>query len=101
MTKQAKITMETSSLFMLRAQTAERAWCAQCAAESEVVALDRIGVISNLDREALEEWLNSGTIHRLEPPNGSPLICLNSLLTWIQTTNCGFPPPRAMRKEDQ
>lgn len=101
MTKHAKITVETTSLWMLQAQTDERAWCAQCAAESEVVRLDRIGVISNLDREALEEWINSGRIHRLDSPDGSSAICLNSLLAWIQTTTCGFPPPRAMRKEDQ
>jgi hypothetical protein len=100
-TKSVRITVETSSLLMLRAQTAERAWCEQCATESEVVALDRIGVISNLDREALEEWLNSGTIHRLESPNGSPLICRNSLLIWIQTTTCGFPQLRVVREEDQ
>jgi len=101
MTKQTKITVETSSLLLLRAQTAERAWCAQCAAESEVVALDRIGVISNLDREALEEWLNSGRIHRLDSPEGSSAICLTSLLAWIQNTTCGFPPLRVVREEDQ
>ena len=101
MTKQAKITVETTSLLMLQAQTAERAWCAQCAAESEVVALDRIGVISNLDREAMEEWLNSGRIHRLDSHDGSSAICLNSLLVWIQTTTRGFPAPRATCKEDQ
>ena len=101
MTKQAKITVETTSLLMLQAQTAERAWCAQCSAESEVVALDKIGVISNLDREALEEWLNSGRIHPIDLPDGSSAICLNSILAWIQNPTCGFPPLRFVRKEDQ
>lgn len=101
MTKQARNIVETSSLLMLRTQTVERAWCAQCGAESEVAALDRIGVISNLNREALEEWLNSGGIHRLDFPDGSSAICLNSLLAWIQNSTCGFPPPHAVHEEDQ
>ena len=100
MTKQAKITAETSSLLMLRTQTAERAWCAQCGAESEVVALDTICLISNLDREALEEWLNSGKIHWLHCSDGSSAICLTSLLGWIQNTTCGFPPLRVVREEE-
>ena len=101
MTKQAKITVETSSLLMLRTQTAERAWCAQCAAESEMVALDRVGVISNLDDEALEEWLNSGKIHRLESTDGSSALCLTSLLAWIQNITCGLAPLRVVREEDK
>jgi hypothetical protein len=101
MGKQSRITLETSSLLVLQAQTAERVWCAQCCAETEAIALDRIGVISNVDHDALDEWLNSENVHRLTSPNGSPVICLNSLLAWIQTTTRGFPPSRAMRKEDQ
>ena len=101
MTNPAKISVETSSLLILRTQAAERAWCPQCGAESEMVALDRIGVVSNLDREALEEWLNSGRIHRLDSSNGSSVICLTSLLVWIQDTTCGFPPLRVLREEDQ
>lgn len=101
MTKPTKITVETNSLFLLQAQIAERAWCAQCTAESELVALDRIGVISNLNREELEEWLNAGGIHRVDTSDGASFICLTSLLAWIQQTTCGFPLSRAMCKEDQ
>ena len=38
------------------------------------------GVISNLERRALEEWLDSGELHRSQGADGSTLICLNSLL---------------------
>lgn len=101
MAKHSKITLETSSLLVLQAQTSERSWCAQCGAETELIALDRIGVISNVDGEALEEWLNSEKIHRLHSADDLPAICLNSLLTWIQSTTRGFPPSSAMRKEDR
>ena len=85
MAKQRTIT-ETRSLLILQGQSSERAWCAQCAAESRVVALHEISVVSNLDRQALEEWLNSGEIHRLRSTDGSPAICLNSLLARVLNT---------------
>jgi hypothetical protein len=42
------------------------------------------GVISNLDQPALEEWLNSKELHRLETTDGSAQICLNSLVALVQ-----------------
>jgi hypothetical protein len=62
------------------------AWCAACAAEGEVIALEEVGLISNLERSALEEWLNSGNLHRLQSADGSTFICLKSLLTRLQKT---------------
>lgn len=86
MAKQTKITIETDSLFILRGRNSRRTWCPQCAAEREMIALENLGVISNLDRPALQEWLNSGELHRLEKADGSVLICLNSLLAHVRNT---------------
>ena len=85
MAKQKTIT-ETRSLLILQGQASERAWCPQCAAEIGVIALQEIGVVSNLDRQALEEWLNSGEIHRLQSTDGVPALCLNSLLARVLNT---------------
>jgi hypothetical protein len=85
MTKRT-ITIETSSLMMLRGRSSRRTWCPVCQAEGEVIALEDVGVISNLERTALEEWLNSGELHRPEAADGSTLICLNSLLTYVHKT---------------
>lgn len=86
MPKQTKVTIETDSLLILRGRNSNRAWCPQCTAEAEIIALENVGVISNLDRSAVEEWLNSGELHRSMSANGSPLICLNSLLARVQNT---------------
>jgi hypothetical protein len=86
MAKQTKITIETDSLLILRSRNSRRAWCPLCAAEGEMIALENAGVISNLDRPALEEWLNSGNLHRSQAADGSVLICLNSLLARVQNT---------------
>jgi hypothetical protein len=86
MGKQTKITIETDSLLILRGRASRRTWCAGCGAEAEMIALDDCGVISNLDRTALEAWLNSGQLHRSHTSEGAALICLNSLLARVQST---------------
>jgi hypothetical protein len=86
MARQTKITIETESLLVLRARSTRHAWCAACAAKGEVIALEEVGLISNLERSALEEWVNSGNLHRWQTADGSTLICLNSLLTRLQKT---------------
>ena len=81
-----KITIETESLLILRGRASRRTWCPQCAAETEMIALESLGVVSNLDRSALEAWLNSGELHRSQSIDGSAQICLNSLLARVQKT---------------
>ena len=86
MAKQTKVTIETDSLLIVRGGNSTRAWCSQCGAEVEVIALENTGVVSNLERPALEEWLNSVELHRTLTVDGSSLICLNSLLARVQNT---------------
>jgi hypothetical protein len=86
MSRQTKITIETDSLLIVQSRKSRRGWCPLCAAEGDMIALENAGVISNLDRPALEEWLNSGNLHRSQAADGSVLICLNSLLARVQNT---------------
>ena len=89
MTRQTRITIETDSLLFLRGRNSIRAHCPLCRAESEMVALESLQVVSNLDRPSLEEWINSGDLHRLQRDDGSTLICLNSLLARVRNTQTG------------
>jgi len=86
MAKQTRITIETDSLLILRGRNSRRGWCPLCAAEGEMIALENAGVISNLERRALEEWLNSGELHRSQAADGSAVVCLNSVLARVQNT---------------
>jgi hypothetical protein len=86
MAKQTNITIETDSVLILRGRSSTRAWCARCGAEAEMIALENVGVISNLDRSSVEEWLNSADLHRSRTSKGSESICLNSLLARVQNT---------------
>jgi hypothetical protein len=84
MAKQTRVTIETDSLLILRSGGALRAMCPECAAEVEVIALENAGVVSNLDRNGLEEWLNSKERHRPQSTDGTTLLCLNSLLALVR-----------------
>lgn len=84
MVKQTKITIETDSLLILRGRSSTRAWCPLCRAEAEMIDIEKAGVLSNLNRPALEEWLNSAELHRSRTSEGSVLVCLNSLLARVQ-----------------
>ena len=102
MAKHVMITIETSSLLILRSRNSIRAWCPQCAAQGEMIALANTSAISTLDQRALEQWLNSGDLHRSHAIDGSPLICLNSLLARMQNTqpaNCGITRLPNTKKE--
>ncbi len=99
MAKHTRITIETDSLLIVRGRSTLRAWCSRCAAEVEVVALEETGVMSNLERPELEEWLNSGEFHRLQAADGSTLMCLNSLLARVQKTTTIEPGISAATKQ--
>ena len=92
MAKPTKITVETDSLMIVRGRNSTRAWCPRCGAEAEMVALETVGVITNLDRPAFEEWLNSGALHRSQSADGSEQVCLNSLLDRVLKTKTSQPP---------
>jgi hypothetical protein len=99
MAKQTKITIETDSLLILRGRSSRRAWCPRCTAEVDTIALEDAGVVSNLEPAALEEWLNSGELHRLQAADGSTLTCLNSLLARVQKTTTTQPGASAATKQ--
>jgi hypothetical protein len=81
--KQTKITLETDSLLVMRGVLLRR-WCPECAAESEVLPFDGIGFISNLTLSEVQAWLECESIHHSQAPDGTHLICLNSLLKRLQ-----------------
>jgi hypothetical protein len=80
MGKRTTITIETSSLLILSSRSTVRSWCPKCAAEQQMIAFENTG------ERALEQWLNSGELHRSQTDGGSWLICLNSLLACVQNT---------------
>ena len=86
MAKQTMITIETQSLLILRRGVPGVHGVRSVRPKGKMIALENTGVISNLERRALEDWLNSGELHRSRAGDGSELICVNSLLARVQNT---------------
>lgn len=51
-----------------------------------MIALGEGGIISSLERAALEKWLKSKHVHWSQASDGSTLVCLSSLLAHLQKT---------------
>ena len=77
--KQTTITIETTSLLILRTGNSRTAWCPKCGAEVQMLEFST-GEISTLDQLPRD-------VHRSNAPDGAALICLNSLLARVQTEN--------------
>lgn len=80
MAKHTKITVESDTLLVLRGRRSLRAWCPWCCAESEMIPLNGVGVISNLNPPEVEAWIESEDLHHTTAAGGAPMICLNSML---------------------
>jgi hypothetical protein len=86
MARQTRIRIETESLLVLKGGRSLRGWCPRCQAESELIPMEGVGVISNLAPAAVEAWISSEELHHSRSADDLPLICLNSLLKRVQRT---------------
>ena len=89
MTKRTTITVETESRLILRARGAQRAWCAKCGAETELIAPDSPLALQILGD--VRQLLESGQLHQIEAADGLALPCLNSLLALVRKTKTEKP----------
>ena len=80
MAKRTRITIETNSLLVLRGRMALRSWCAECGAEAEMIAVNEVGVVSNMPAAEVQVWMESADLHHTTTADGATLICLNSML---------------------
>src|SRR5215831_12211319 len=83
MAKQVTITIETNSLVVMNARDLGRMWCPRCGTDREVLRLGPYLPGDDGVSETLRQLIASGDVHLQEAPDGSALICLNSLLGFI------------------
>jgi hypothetical protein len=76
----ATITIETTTLVVVRNRSPHRAWCPGCAGEREMVALGDINGLPSVGRQSVERWLEGSRLHLIRGRDGVLLICLPSLL---------------------
>ena len=86
MGESTRVTIETASLLIFRGRISHHAWCAQCAAAVEMIALEGTKVLSNPLPHELEQWFSSSQLHRSHTADGTELVCLKSLLARVQSS---------------
>lgn len=74
-----RITVETETLTVIRRAVLERAWCPACAAETDVIRLNRQS-LGEASAVQLRQWADTGRLHRLHADSDIQQICLPSLL---------------------
>jgi hypothetical protein len=83
--KRTEITIETDHILVIRRYRSTRAWCPGCACEVDMVDPEAAEVFTAASRQAfsrrsLQDSAWARQWHTAEGPEGSVLICLESLL---------------------
>jgi hypothetical protein len=93
--KRTEITLETDRIWIIRRSRSRRAWCAECGREVDMVGLKEAETLSGMTQPTLSQPLtnqpltgqpmlpgcgDSGGWHWSQAADGSPLVCLESLV---------------------
>ena len=75
--RRIEITVETEWMLTIRRRGGNRLWCQQCGREVEVV---RAEILAGTGQLQLGTGAEAKAWHLFESPDGTPLVCLESLL---------------------
>jgi|HubBroStandDraft_5_1064220.scaffolds.fasta_scaffold04760_3 hypothetical protein len=75
--KRIEITIETEWMLTIRRSGCSRLWCRQCGCEADVVQAE---TLTGMGQPRLGEGAEVKKWHLIEGPDGTPLVCLESLL---------------------
>ena len=83
--KRTEITLETDRIWIIRKSRSTRGWCAKCGREVDMVGLKEAGALFGMSRPGMTESMLPGgggawDTHWSQATDGSPLVCLESLL---------------------
>jgi hypothetical protein len=73
-----RITVETETLVLVRRAKAVLAWCPDCRAEVDVIALDKL--TEPVTAAQIHEWFGANDLHFWQMAEGSVRICVKSIL---------------------
>ena len=76
------ITRETHELIIVTRPTEPsiRRWCAECAAEIDMLTPDEAAAVAGVTTRMIYAWLEAGRIHHTEAAEGNVLVCPKRLL---------------------
>lgn len=82
--KTIQVTVETDGIWIIRKSRTTRRWCAECQREVDMVGLKEAAVLWGKDLQPMTAQpmlaaVDSQGWHWSQAPDGSPLLCLESL----------------------
>lgn len=78
--KRTEITVETNQTVVIRQQSRfVRAWCDGCTQPVKLVTAEEAAALAGVTARAIYAFVEAKKVHFTETPDGSLLICLNSL----------------------
>ncbi len=82
--KTTRVTVETDTLMVIRRAKAVLAWCPDCRAQVNVIALGRDSLAEAATATQLQQWLDTGKLHLWQQADGPAQICVPSLLQCVE-----------------
>lgn len=84
--KKILITTESAEVFIVRfnGRSNIRGFCADCAAESDLLTLDEAVTFSGKGTRELVRRVESGEVHSIETSSGHLLVCRSSLTEFLE-----------------
>ncbi len=83
--KTTRITVETDTLMIVRRARTISAWCPDCRAEVDAIALGSDSLAEAATASQIQQWLDSGKLHFWQHADGPAQICVPSLLQSIES----------------
>jgi hypothetical protein len=78
--KTTQVTVETDRFLVIRRRLTKRGWCRDCACEVDMIELAEVQALTNKSQLDLRDGSLSQSWHFSENADGTPLVCLESLL---------------------
>lgn len=83
--RRTQITWETRRIVMTTAVSRNMsAWCTTCAAPTTWLDLLQAAACRDVPFSQVQSWLATGHLHTIPPATHPLLICLNSLLRYVE-----------------
>ena len=83
--KTTRITVETDTLMVVRRARTISAWCPDCRAEVDAIALSSDSLAEAATAAQVQQWLDSSKLHYWQHADGPAQICVPSLLQCIES----------------
>lgn len=80
MKRRTEITIETERLVVVGGRKKRsNSWCAPCGRQVEALTTDEAAVLAGVTSRTIFSWVEAGSVHYTETPEGLLLICPNSI----------------------